>query len=247
MVAIGEGAKAQVEKSFAAMGTNLLIVMPGSTTRRRRAGGFGSMPTLTWDDLAAIQREVPSVQYAAPQLRVDRAGRHRGAELDDQRHRHDARLLRDPQLADRARARRSRSPTSTAAPRSSCSGRPWSTSCSARRRPGRADACASSNIPFEVVGVLARKGQSPTGQDYDDALFIPSTTFQTKIQGGLQKYLTGAIMVSARSSGRHDARAAADHGAAARAPPPADRAPTTTSRSATWPRSPARSRRARRR
>ena len=35
MVAIGEGAKAQVEQAFAAMGTNLLIVLPGSTTRGR--------------------------------------------------------------------------------------------------------------------------------------------------------------------------------------------------------------------
>ena len=34
MVAIGEGAKAQVEKSFAAMGTSLLIVMSGSSSRR---------------------------------------------------------------------------------------------------------------------------------------------------------------------------------------------------------------------
>ena len=48
------------------------------------------------------------------------------------------------------------------------------------------------NIPFQVVGVLAQKGQSPTGQDYDDAVFIPVTTFQAKIQGGLQKYVTGA-------------------------------------------------------
>ena len=47
------------------------------------------------------------------------------------------------------------------------------------------------NIPFQVVGVLARKGQSPTGQDYDDAVFIPSTTFRRKIQGGLQEVPAG--------------------------------------------------------
>ena len=52
MVAIGDGAKAKVEKSFAAMGTNLLIIMSGSTTAGGAHGGFGSMPTLTWDDLA---------------------------------------------------------------------------------------------------------------------------------------------------------------------------------------------------
>jgi putative ABC transport system permease protein len=54
--------------------------------------------------------------------------------------------------------------------------------------------------PFQIIGVLARKGQSATGQDYDDAVFIPYTTFQAKIQGGLQKFIAGALMISAVSS-----------------------------------------------
>src|SRR5690606_17437008 len=69
MVAIGEGAKARVEETFNAMGSNLLIIMPGSTTAGGVRGGWGSMPTLTWDDLRAIRTEVPSVRYASPQLR----------------------------------------------------------------------------------------------------------------------------------------------------------------------------------
>src|SRR5262249_15450596 len=69
MVVIGEGAKARVEEAFSSMGTNLLIVMPGSSSQRGVFGGFGSQPTLTWDDLRAIQTEIPSVRLAAPQLR----------------------------------------------------------------------------------------------------------------------------------------------------------------------------------
>src|SRR5437867_9500470 len=69
MVVIGEGAKARVEEAFSSMGTNLLIVLPGSSSQRGVFGGFGSLPTLTWDDLKAIQTEVPSVRHAAPQLR----------------------------------------------------------------------------------------------------------------------------------------------------------------------------------
>jgi putative ABC transport system permease protein len=56
------------------------------------------------------------------------------------------------------------------------------------------------NIPFEVVGVLAKKGQSAMGQDYDDGVFVPQTTFQSKIQGGLQKYLSGTIFIGATSA-----------------------------------------------
>ncbi len=71
MVAIGEGAKAKVEESFASMGSNVLIVLPGSTTAGGARGGFGSLPTLTWDDLRAIRTEVPTVRYAAAQLRTN--------------------------------------------------------------------------------------------------------------------------------------------------------------------------------
>ena len=51
MVAIGEGAKKRVEDAFASMGSDLLIILPGTTTKGGAFGGFGSMPTLTWDDL----------------------------------------------------------------------------------------------------------------------------------------------------------------------------------------------------
>ncbi len=68
MVAMGEGAKANVAEAIASMGTNLLIIMPGSSSAGGARGGFGSQPTLTWDDLKAIQTELPSVKEAAPVL-----------------------------------------------------------------------------------------------------------------------------------------------------------------------------------
>ena len=48
MVAVGEGAKKRVEDAFASMGSDLLIILPGTTTKGGAFGGFGSMPTLTW-------------------------------------------------------------------------------------------------------------------------------------------------------------------------------------------------------
>jgi putative ABC transport system permease protein len=198
-VAIGDGAKAMVEQSFAAMGSNLLVVMSGTTTSGGAHGGFGSMPTITWDDLAAIQREVPTVQYAAPQLRTN------------------AQVITEEQNW-------TTSVTGTTADYFFV--RSWPTSSGATFGPSDIDGATKvvvmgqtvvdklfgpsadavgqmvriRNIPFQVVGVLARKGQSPMGQDYDDGVFIPSTTFMTKIQGGLKKYLQGTIMASARSA-----------------------------------------------
>jgi putative ABC transport system permease protein len=55
------------------------------------------------------------------------------------------------------------------------------------------------NVPFQVVGVAGRKGQSPGGSDYDDVVFIPVRTFLAKIQGGLQKFIPGTIMIEVES------------------------------------------------
>jgi putative ABC transport system permease protein len=55
------------------------------------------------------------------------------------------------------------------------------------------------SVPFTVIGVLERKGQSPMGQDYDDVALTPFTTFQAKIQGSIGKYVPGIIAVSATS------------------------------------------------
>src|SRR3954470_24685672 len=69
MVSIGEGAKAQVQQSFAAMGSNLLVLLPGSSGGGGVKGGFGSQPTLTYDDLDAIKTTVPYVRGVSPVLR----------------------------------------------------------------------------------------------------------------------------------------------------------------------------------
>ena len=58
-------------RRFASMGTNLLIVMPGSSTSGGARGGFGSQPTLTRGDLKAIQTELSLVEAAAPDLRTN--------------------------------------------------------------------------------------------------------------------------------------------------------------------------------
>jgi len=68
MIAVGAGAQQRVEEQIRALGSNLLLVMPGSTTAGGVRMGFGSGSTLTEDDVAAINREIPEA-LAAPALR----------------------------------------------------------------------------------------------------------------------------------------------------------------------------------
>jgi putative ABC transport system permease protein len=186
MVAIGEGAKARVEESFASMGSNLLIVMPGSTTAGGARGGFGSMPTLTWDDLRAIRNEVSTVRYAAAQLRTN-------AQLQSEDQNWSTSVIgTSPEYF----SIRSWKP---AAGRSLV-GQTVADKLFGASADPVGQTIRIKNIPFEVVGVLAKKGQSPMGQDYDDGVFVPQTTFASKIQGGLQKFLSGTIFIGATST-----------------------------------------------
>ena len=56
-----------------------------------------------------------------------------------------------------------------------------------------------ANVPFQVVGVAVAKGQSASGSDYDDVAYVPVSTFLAKIQGSLQKFIPGTIMIEVDS------------------------------------------------
>jgi len=175
MVAIGEGAKAQVEASFASMGSNLLILLPGSTTSGGAHGGFGSMPTLTWDDLRAIRREAPSVRYAAVQLRSN-------AQImsEDQNWATSVTGTSPEYFQIRNWRTDHGRPLLDSDVESSAKIVVLGQTVVDKLYGPSADPIGQTvrikNIPFEVVGVLARKGQSPMGQDYDDGVFVPPTT-----------------------------------------------------------------------
>src|SRR5690348_1468869 len=65
MVAVGDGARVKLSEAFNAMGTNLLILRSGSNRGGGAQGGYGSLPTITLDDLAAI-RELSKVRRVSP-------------------------------------------------------------------------------------------------------------------------------------------------------------------------------------
>ena len=203
MVAIGEGAKAPVEQWFSPMGTSLLIVMSGSTTAGGARGGFGSMPTLTWDDLRAIQTQIPVVQLAAPTLRsvaqVVNEDQNWSTSITGTTPEYFE--IRSWNMAKGSAFTQSDVDGGT---KVAVLGQTVVDRVFGPHADPVGQVVRIRNIPFQVVAVMAKKGQSPNGQDYDDAVIIPVSTFQTKIQGGLQKFLNGAIMISAVSPNATD-------------------------------------------
>ena len=199
IVAIGEGAKARVEESFASMGSNLLIVLPGSTSSGGARGGFGSMPTLTWDDLRAVRSEISSVRYAAAVLRstVQVASEDQNWSTSASGTSPEYFSIRSWRVANGRSLLDSDVETST---KVVVLGQTVVDKLFGASADPVGQTVRIKNIPFEVVGVLAKKGQSAMGQDYDDGVFVPQTTFQSKIQGGLQKFLSGTIFIGATSA-----------------------------------------------
>lgn len=70
MVALGQGAYYSVQENISKMGTNLIMVVPGSASRRGFQGGRGSMDSLKVADAESIARNCPSVKYVTPVVRA---------------------------------------------------------------------------------------------------------------------------------------------------------------------------------
>ena len=66
MVSIGMGVRTSVTNSFASLGTNMLIVMPGSTNKGGIRGAAGSRKSLKYDDAKAIAAKIKGIDYVSP-------------------------------------------------------------------------------------------------------------------------------------------------------------------------------------
>ena len=199
MVAIGEGAKARVEASFASMGSNLLIILPGTTTKGGASGGFGSMPTLTWTDLRAIRNECSAVRRVAAVLRST-------AQVlsDEQNWTTSVNGTSSDYFEIRswpvAKGRLFSDADVDGGAKVVALGQTVVEKLFGANSDPLGQSVRIKGVPFTVVAVLAKKGQSPTGQDYDDSVYIPQSTFMAKIQGSMAQYLAGVIFVGANNA-----------------------------------------------
>jgi putative ABC transport system permease protein len=183
MVSIGQGAQASVQAQIESMGTNLLFVSAGAQNVGgvRSGTGDSGTNTLTVDDLEAIRREVPSVAMVTPtvnarsQLVVGNQNWSTSVQGVSQEF---------PEI--RKWMTQSGAFFTEADVRTSARVIVLGQTIADNLFPG-ADPLGQSvrvmNLPFKVVGVMARKGQDPQGRDQDDTAFAPYTAVQKKLLG----------------------------------------------------------------
>jgi macrolide transport system ATP-binding/permease protein len=68
MLALGTGAKESIEKQLASLGSNLILVMPGSSRIHGVSMGAGSVTRFTFQDVAAIERLTDEVKMISPSV-----------------------------------------------------------------------------------------------------------------------------------------------------------------------------------
>ncbi len=204
MVAVGAGASRKISDFIASIGSNIIMVVPGATTAGGVRMGSGTQSTLTMSDAEAIARECSAVSDVAPVL----SG-----------------------VAQVVFGNQNWSTGVSGTTPGMLTGRDWNISSGRPliQQDVRSAAKVAvlgktvvdnlfgdmepvgriiriKKVPFTVIGVLEPKGQSPSGQDQDDTIFIPITTAQRKVFGTSVPGMVRIIYVKAKSL--HDLSAA---------------------------------------
>ena len=197
MMAVGSGASYVISEQIASMGSNILLVIPGSVTSGGIRTGSGGVQTLTYDDSRAIQSECPAVEMAAPTVRGS------GQVVYGNQNWSTLLMGTTPEMFVirewfLATGRSITSSDVDSAAKVCLLGQSVADTLFGSEDP-LGKMIRIKKVPFTVVGTLQRKGQSPQGTDQDDVIFVPLRTAQRKLIGNQFPNNVGAILVKARS------------------------------------------------
>ena len=199
MVAVGQGATDRVQEQMQALGSNIMLVVPGGVSQAGVRLGAQTRQRLTEEDALAIGLEIPEVQVAAPTSRatgqVVWGNSNWGTTVlgvnNDYLEARDW-PLRSGRVFDTAELAGSAKVV-------------WLGATVARELFGDQDPVEQTvrlrGIPMTVVGVLSPKGQNSMGQDQDDVVMLPLGTLRNRVWGGdatSRLKRVGAISVKVR-------------------------------------------------
>ena len=181
MVSVGMGVKKNVVDSISRLGSNLLMVMPGSSNRGGVRGAAGSVITLTYDDAKAIKEKIKDVSYVSPTVQ----GSYQVVYGHENWNTTVTGVI--PEYVDIQSLTLKSGLFFTehdveVRSRVAVIGTTVASNLFGEVNPvGKK--IRVGNAPYTVIGLLASKGQSNMGQDQDDVVLIPLTTAQERLIG----------------------------------------------------------------
>ena len=198
MIAVGRGATDRVQEQMKSLGSNVMLVLPGTVNAGGVRLGAQTGQALTEEDAAAIAREIPEVQVAAPSLRsfaqvvVGNTNWNTtalGATNDHLEARDwpvaNGRMFEAAEIAGSAKV--------------AIIGQTVAQQLFADADP-LDQVIRVKKVPVTVIGLLEKKGQNALGQDQDDVVVLPISTYRNRIHGGSPGKLkrVGSISVKVR-------------------------------------------------
>jgi putative ABC transport system permease protein len=181
IVALGRGARSAIEADVRQAGTNMIQVLAGNWTSGGVRMGMGSSSRLTADDADSI-RQLPGVLYVAPSVRARRqlivAGQNWSANVEGTGV--DLPLIRSWPLES---GRFFTGQEERVAAKVCVIGTTVRNLLFGRNATPLGATIRIGAEPFVVIGVLSSKGESGSGDDQDDLVFVPYTTAQKKLLG----------------------------------------------------------------
>ena len=181
LVSVGNGASREVDRQINSLGTNMLVIFAGSSRVMGRSVGAGSDLPLSESDMQAVRDKVNGVTAIAGQLSDGAAVVHGNANwMTTVSGVHaDYTLVRDWPVES---GRDITVNDVRSAARVAIVGQTVVKELFAGEDP-LGTSIRIKNVPFQVVGVLSRKGQSSMGRDQDDVVLIPMNTARNRIVG----------------------------------------------------------------
>ena len=181
LVAIGQGAQSRIQQQIENLGTNMLVISPGSSSQGGVSRGMGSFNRLKVDDVEKLQRE--SFLLAAVSPVVATGGQIVGGQGNWRSRINGVSVeylaIRDWEVEfgrnfDASEVRSMKKVVLL--------GRTVAENLFPGQDPV-GQQVRIRNVPFQIIGVLAEKGQTPEGSDMDDVILAPYSTVQTRLAG----------------------------------------------------------------
>ncbi|HNS56904.1 MAG TPA: ABC transporter permease [Smithellaceae bacterium] len=198
MLAVGTGASVKISQQIASIGSNLIMVVPGSMTAGGIRMGSGSYSTLTLGDAEAIERECSAVRAVAPLVNTAAQVVYGNQNWSTGIYGTSPGILevKDYQLVA---GRNFLEQDIRSATKVCILGQTIVDNLFGGIDP-IGQIIRIKKVPFTVIGVLEPTGQSIMGQDQDDIIYIPVTTAQKKIVASHVPGMVRSIMVKAKSA-----------------------------------------------
>jgi len=194
-VSITTGATKQVEDKVSSMGLNVITIFSGNFTSGGMRGGWGSAPTLTLEDTAAIQNEVPGVVAISPEVRDREQILANGLNWNTQTLGESPDFIQIRNWDISSGTMFSDQDVRTLA-KVAVVGKTVSDQLFPDSNP-LGQTLRIRDIPIKIVGLLAPKGFNLWGQDQDDVVIVPYTSHMKRITS---RTFVNSILVQAESA-----------------------------------------------